>query len=65
MARFASLISVATWARLLLRPGAPPLTVAENIAGIWGPLGQLLNFTILVAAGFEPAFNLASWILQR
>lgn len=38
-------------ARLLLRPGAPPLTEAELIAGIWGPGGNLLSFTILVAAG--------------
>ena len=38
-------------ARLLLPPGAPPLTEAENIAGIWGPLGMLLNFTVLAAAG--------------
>lgn len=30
-------------ARLLLRPGAPPLTEAENIAGAWGPLGNLLT----------------------
>ena len=37
--------------RLFLRPGAPPFTEAESIAGIWGPLGVLLNFTILVAAG--------------
>jgi hypothetical protein len=37
--------------RLLLPPGAPPLTEAQNIAGVWGPLGVLLNFTILVAAG--------------
>jgi hypothetical protein len=38
-------------ARLVLRPGAPPFTEAESIAGIWGPLGVLLNFSILVAAG--------------
>jgi hypothetical protein len=38
-------------ARVLLRPGAPPMTDAELIAGIWGPLGMLLNFTILVTAG--------------
>ena len=38
-------------ARLFLRPGAPPFTEAESIAGIWGPLGVLLNFTILVVAG--------------
>lgn len=38
-------------ARLVLAPGAPPFTEAESIAGIWGPLGVLLSFTILVAAG--------------
>jgi hypothetical protein len=38
-------------ARLLLRPGAPPMTEAELVAGIWGPLSMLLNFAILVAAG--------------
>jgi hypothetical protein len=38
--------------RLLARPGAPPPTEAENIAGIWGPLGVLLNFSLLVAAGY-------------
>jgi hypothetical protein len=38
-------------ARLLLAPGAPPFTEAELIAAIWGPLGNLLSFTILVAAG--------------
>jgi hypothetical protein len=37
--------------RLALAPGAPPLTEAQLIAGIWGPLGVLLSFTILVAAG--------------
>jgi hypothetical protein len=37
--------------RLLLPPGAPPLTEAENITGVWGPLGVLLNFSVLVAAG--------------
>jgi hypothetical protein len=38
-------------ARLILRPGQPPFTEAESIAGIWGPLGVLLTFAILVAAG--------------
>ena len=38
-------------ARLALAPGAPPFTEAESIAGIWGPLGVLMTFTILVAAG--------------
>ena len=38
-------------ARLVLEPGAPPFTEAQSIAGIWGPLGVLLNFSILVAAG--------------
>lgn len=38
-------------ARLVLAPGAPQFTEAESIAGIWGPLGVLLTFTILVTAG--------------
>ena len=38
-------------ARFALAPGAPPFTEAQSIAGIWGPLGVLLTFTILVAAG--------------
>lgn len=38
-------------ARLVQAPGAPPFTEAESIAGIWGPLGVLMNFTLLVAAG--------------
>ena len=37
--------------RILIEPGSPPLTDAENIAGIWGPLGVLINFSLLVAAG--------------
>jgi hypothetical protein len=37
--------------RLLARPGAPPPTEAELIAGVWGPLGVLMTFSILVAAG--------------
>jgi hypothetical protein len=37
--------------RLWLPPGAPPPTEAEAITGIWGPLGVLLDFSILVAAG--------------
>ena len=37
--------------RLALEPGSPPLTEAENIAGVWGPLGVLINFSLLVAAG--------------
>ena len=37
--------------RLALEPGSPPLTEVENIAGIWGPLGVLINFSLLVAAG--------------
>ena len=40
-------------ARLLLPPGAPPFTEAESIAGIWGPLGNLVSFAILVAAGLS------------
>jgi hypothetical protein len=35
----------------LLAPAQPPLTEAESIAGIWGPLGVLMSFAILVAAG--------------
>jgi hypothetical protein len=38
-------------ARLVLAPGAPPFTEAQSIAGIWGPLGVLLTFTVLAAAG--------------
>ena len=38
-------------ARLILRPGQPPFTEAESIAGILGPLGVLLIFTTLVTAG--------------
>ena len=38
-------------ARLFLRPGTAPLTEAETIAGIWGPIGVLLVFVILVALG--------------
>ena len=37
--------------RLLIEPGSPPLTDAENIAAFWGTLGVLLNFGLLVAAG--------------
>jgi hypothetical protein len=37
--------------RLAIKPGSPPLTYAESIAGIWGPLGVLINFSLLVAAG--------------
>jgi hypothetical protein len=37
--------------RLAFEPGSPPLTEAENIAGAWGPLGVLINFSLLVAAG--------------
>jgi hypothetical protein len=37
--------------RAVTAPGSPPPTEAENIAGVWGPLGVLLNFSILVAAG--------------
>ena len=37
--------------RLLLEPGSPPLTDAENIAAFWGTLGVLINFSVLVAAG--------------
>ena len=37
--------------RLAIEPGSPPFTEAEYIAGIWGPLGVLINFSLLVAAG--------------
>ena len=37
--------------RLAIEPGSPPFTEAENIAGMWGPLGVLINFSLLVAAG--------------
>jgi hypothetical protein len=37
--------------RLLLEPGSPPLTDAENITAFWGTLGVLINFSLLVAAG--------------
>jgi hypothetical protein len=37
--------------RLGIEPGSAPLTEAENIAGVWGPLGVLISFSLLVAAG--------------
>ena len=37
--------------RILIEPGSPPLTDAENIAGFWGSLGELITFSVLVAAG--------------
>jgi hypothetical protein len=37
--------------RLFIAPGSPPLTEAEVTASVWGPLGVLLSFSILVAAG--------------
>ena len=37
--------------RLGIEPGSPPLTEVENIAGVWGPLGVLITFSLLVAAG--------------
>jgi hypothetical protein len=37
--------------RVLIEPGSPPLTDAENIAGFWGSLGELITFSLLVAAG--------------
>ena len=37
--------------RLMIEPGSPPLTEADFIAGFWGPLGQLVNFSLLAAAG--------------
>ena len=37
--------------RLMIEPGSPPFTEADFIAGFWGPLGQLVNFSLLAAAG--------------
>jgi hypothetical protein len=37
--------------RLMIEPGSPPMTDAELIAAFWGPLGQLVSFSLLVAAG--------------
>jgi len=37
--------------RLMSEPGSPPFTEADFIAGFWGPLGQLVNFSLLAAAG--------------
>ena len=37
--------------RILIEPGSPPLTDAENIAGFWGSLGELIAFSLLAAAG--------------
>lgn len=36
--------------RLLIEPGTPPLTDAENINFFWGTLGVLVTFSVLVAA---------------
>ena len=36
--------------RILIEPGSPPLTDADNIAGFWGSLGELTAFGLLVAA---------------
>lgn len=37
--------------RLMIEPGSPPLTEADLIAAFWGPFGQLVTFSLLVAAG--------------
>ena len=37
--------------RILIEPGFPPYTDAENIAGFLGSLGELITFSVLVAAG--------------
>jgi hypothetical protein len=37
--------------RLMIEPGSPPFTEADYIAAFWGPLGQLVTFSLLVAAG--------------
>ena len=37
--------------RLMIEPGSPSLTEAELIAAFWGPLGQMVSFSLLVAAG--------------
>ena len=41
--------------RVLIEPGSPPLTDAENIAGFWGSLGELITFSHLVAAALVQA----------
>jgi len=37
--------------RLMIEPGSPPFTEADYIVAFWGPLGQLVTFSLLVAAG--------------
>jgi hypothetical protein len=37
--------------RLLVEPGSPPFTEADLITAFWGPLGGLVSFSLLVAAG--------------
>jgi hypothetical protein len=37
--------------RILIEPGSPPLTDAENISGFLGSLGELIAFSVMVAAG--------------
>ena len=37
--------------RVLIEPGSPTLTDAEFIAGFWGSMGELITFSLLVAAG--------------
>lgn len=37
--------------RILIEPGTPPLSDAENVAGFWGSFGELVTFSLLVTAG--------------
>ena len=37
--------------RILIEPGSPPLTDADLVAGFLGSLGELIAFSVLVAAG--------------
>lgn len=37
--------------RILIEPGSPPLTDSDLIAGFLGSLGELITFSVLVAAG--------------
>jgi hypothetical protein len=37
--------------RLIVEPGSPAFTEADFITAFWGPLGQLVSFSLLVAAG--------------
>jgi hypothetical protein len=35
----------------MIEPGSPPFTEADFIAAFWGPFGQPVTFSLLVAAG--------------